>query len=299
MFDPDYDCFIQIIETGSISAAARRRGVSTASLSKRLVRLEDRLATQLIHRTTRRLTLTSSGKELFELLLPIRAKLREAENRLVDGTCHIRGALRISAPTSYGRMHLLPLLPGFLETYPDVELRIDLSDEFVDLLVGKYDAAIRIGIAVDPELVGHKIGTSSRILCASRKYIERFGEPSDLAGLGEHRLLATDSQLPWHLDGPGGSVQFAGTSYVRTNSSEVVRELALEGCGIALRSLWDIGEAVRHGRVARVLPDYRGSHDAGIHVVHSRDRNLPLRVQAFVEYISRQTAESDLLPIDS
>lgn len=285
MFDPDYDLFLDIVEAGSISAAARSRKLSTAALSKRLARLEERLSTRLAHRTTRRLALTPAGQDLHDGLLPLRAALRAAEDRLSGRSALVGGRLRVTAPTSFGRMHVVPALPSFLARHPAAELTIDLSDEFADLLDGTCDLAIRIGARIGSGLVGHRLGTSHRVLCAAPAYLEGFGEPRTLADLRSHRLLATTTQLPWHLDGPDGSVVQQGRSHVQTNSSEVVRELALGGCGIALRSLWDVGEALRNGALRKVLPAYKGSQDVGIYAVHAPTPAVPATLRAFIDHL--------------
>lgn len=285
MFDPDYDLFLSIVAAGSISAAARERGLSTAALSKRLVRLEERLCVRLINRTTRRLTLTPAGRDLHEALLPLRSTLQAAEERISGRHALLGGPLRIAAPTSFGRMHVVPCLPGFMNDHPDVALSLDLSDEFVDLLDGSCDLAIRIGAQIGAGLVGQRLGTSHRVLCAAPTYIALFGAPATLPDLRQHRILATTAQLPWQLDGPNGSVIYSGQSHVGTNSSEVVRELAIAGCGIALRSLWDVSDELRQGKLMRVLPDFQGSHDVGIFAVHAPAPAIPARLSAFVRHL--------------
>ncbi|WP_327752277.1 LysR family transcriptional regulator (plasmid) [Sphingobium sp. SJ10-10] len=286
MFDPDYDLFLAIMEAGSISAAARSRGMSTAALSKRLVRLEERLSARLINRTTRRLALTPAGTDLYAALLPLRTSLKAAEERISGRHTLIRGPLRVSAPTSFGRMHVVPALPDFLARYPEIHLSIDLSDEFTDLLNGSYDLAIRIGARIGNGLVGHRLGGSLRVLCAAPSYLALTGEPMTLEDLGSHCLLGTATQLPWQLDGPEGTITYGGSSRVTTNSSEVVRELALGGCGIALRSLWDVTEALRHGALRRVLRQYQGSQEVGIYAVHAPTPTVPVRFKAFIDHLA-------------
>lgn len=295
MFDPDFDLFLGIVEAGSISQAARQRGLSTAAMSKRLARLEERLSVRLVNRTTRRLGLTPAGKDLHDALLPVRQSLQAAEERVSGRHAVLGGPLRITAPTSFGRMHVVPCLSPFLAANPDIALSVDLSDGFVDLLNGSCDLAIRIGAQIGAGLVGHRLGTSHRVLCAAPSYLAAFGEPTALADLRRHRILATTSQLPWHLDGPDGTVFFTGQSHVGTNSSEVVRELALGGCGIALRSLWDVGDALQQGGLRRVLPDYRGSQDVGIFAVHAPVPVLPARLTAFINHIATHMAAIEAL----
>lgn len=294
MFDPDYDMFLDIVATGSISAAARVRGTSVASLSKRLTRLEQRLGVRLANRTTRRLSLTEAGKDLANTLRPMRAELGAVEERLVGRKTDTRGPLRLTVPTSFGRMHVLPCLPGFLAAHSEVELTIDLSDQYVDLLGGTYDLAVRIGARMGSGLTAHRLGTSARVLCAAPEYLSRSGTPALLRDLAGHRLLAAEGQLPWSLDGPEGPVLLRGTSHVRTNSSEVVRELAIGGCGIALRSIWDVAKELEAGALVRVLNDYRGSQDVGIFAVHAPVPIMSARLRSLIDYLATHLS----IPVD-
>ena len=295
MFDPDYDLFLDILDAGSISAAARARNLSTAALSKRLVRLEERLSVRLLNRTTRRLAPTPAGLDLQSVLRPVRVSLKAAEERISGKETLTRGPLRVTAPTSFGRMHVVPCLPQFLVENPEVQFSLDLSDEYADLFDGSCDLAIRIGAQIGPGLVGHRLGTSHRVLCGAPTYLAAFGEPQTLQDLKHHQLLATNAQLPWQLDGPEGTVNQNGKSHIRTNSSEVVRELALAGCGIALRSLWDVGEELRKGALKRVLRQYQGSHNVGIHAVHAPAPAIPVRVTSFILALTKYFERSGAL----
>lgn len=284
-FDPDYALFVTVAESGSLSGAARRLHISPAMVSKRLQRLEGRLGVTLMHRTTRRLALTEAGERFRDDLGAILASLDAAEARVTGARGHVAGSLRVSAPTSFGRLHVAPHLGTFLRAYPAVELTFDLGDGFVDLLGERVDCAIRIASAVPANVVAHRLATSRRILCAAPAYLEDFGTPSTIGDLAEHRLLAAAGQMPWRLVGDGKAVQIARDSHVRSNSSEMVRELALGGVGIALRSLWDVGNAVRDGRLVHVLPTWEGSQDVGIYAVHLRSAAVPAAVSAFVAFL--------------
>jgi DNA-binding transcriptional LysR family regulator len=124
------------------------------------------------------------------------------------------------------------------------------------------------------------------VLCAAPSYLEAFGEPATLSELRNHRMLATTGQLPWQLEGPDGTVSHYGESHVQTNSSEVVRELAMGGCGIALRSLWDVSDALRQRTLRRILPQYQGSQDVGIFAVHAPTPAVPARLTAFIRHLA-------------
>lgn len=284
--DPDYALFVAVADSGSLSAAGRGLGISPAMVSKRLQRLEARLGVTLVHRTTRRLALTEAGQRFRDDLTAILATLAEAEARVTGARGEPAGRLRVSAPTSFGRLHVAPHLGAFLAACPQVALTFDLDDGFVDLLGDRVDCAIRIAASVPPTVVAHRLGTSRRILCAAPAYFAAHGAPESVAALPAHRLLAAEGQMPWRLVSRDGDAVIDGGSHVRTNSSEMVRELTVSGVGIALRSLWDVGDALRDGRLVQVLPAWEGSNDVGIYAVHLRTPAVPAAVTAFVRFLS-------------
>ena len=283
--DPDYDLFLTIMRAGNLTGAGREMGLSPAMVSKRLRRLEQRLGTQLLHRTTRKVAPTSRGHALHSDLLHIATLLQRAEDRVCARPDIPAGPLHISAPTSFGRMHLVPYLLEFLERHPRLEIKLDLSDDFVDLVEQQVDVAIRITEKPAANLTAHLLTTSERILCASPSYIEKHGEPKSIDELPSHQLLAASGQLPWRLAGPSGEGHIGGASYVNTNSSEVVRELAIAGAGIALRSLWDINDALNSGALRQVLPEMRGSDDIAIYALHQPDPRSSPAVDHLIAYL--------------
>ncbi|BAV63652.1 LysR family transcriptional regulator [Sphingobium cloacae] len=286
MMDPDYDLFAAIVAEGGLAAAGRRMRISPAMVSKRLARLEERLGARLIHRTTRRLALTAAGERLHDDLREIMTALDAAERRVSGAGAQASGTIRITAPTSFGRMHVAPWLGRFLDEHPRVAVHIDLSDDYADLLAARVDLAIRITVDPGQGLAARRLATNRRILCAAPAYLERFGVPRKLADLRKHRLLAAEGQLPWRLAGPDGPVTVDGTSHVRTNSSEVVRELAMAGVGIALRSLWDVSDALAAGHVRQILPKWEGSADVGLFAVHLPQPHPPLALSAFIDFLA-------------
>lgn len=293
--DAEYQLYARVIETGSLAAAGRALNLSPAMVSKRIARLEERLGAKLLHRTTRKLSTTEAGQRFYERVAQILAAAQEAEN-LVSGIAgDPSGLLRISAPTSFGRLHVAPHLKPFLDRWPRLQVELELSDAYADLVAERIDVAIRVAASIEGGLSGHKLAPNRRFLCASPAYLAEHGMPLRLKDLARHRLLAADGQLPWRLQGrpnakdsgakDSGPVSIPGTSILRTNSSEVVRELALAGLGIALRSTWDIGPDLRAGRLRVVLPEHPGAADVSIFAVHATSNYLPAGVLRFIEYL--------------
>jgi DNA-binding transcriptional LysR family regulator len=285
MMDRDYALFVAVVDAGSLSAAARRLRLSPAVVSKRLAALETRLGARLIHRTTRRLLPTAAGQDFHSDMVAILGAVSAAEARLAERSGAVAGRLRVSAPTSFGRMHIAPYLKDFLDRHPRVELELDLSDAYADLLAERFDLAIRIGASTGSGLTAQRLATSHRILCASSLYLAERGHPRTIGDLKSHSLLAADGQLPWRLEGPAGPISVDGNSRIATNSSEVVREMALAGIGIALRSLWDVGREIADGQLVRIIPDHRGSADVGIYAVRPAGREAPAAVSAFIAFV--------------
>lgn len=285
MTDSDYALFARIIEAGSLSAAARELLTSPAQVSKRLVRLEQRLGVRLVHRTTRQLALTAAGERFHEDVTHILRAIEEAENRLSGIRDEPSGRLRVSAPTSFARLHIAPHLHRFLEQFPKVELDFDLSDEKVDLYAGHVDLAVRITAEIPGNLHAHRLGLNRRILCASPTYLDHHGRPCTIDAIAGHRLLAADGQLPWRLTNGTRLRQIDGRSHVRTNSSEIVRELALCGGGIALRSLWDIHMELKEGRLEPLLPEWGAPANLGIYALHPRTPTITAATTAFVKFL--------------
>lgn len=293
MIDADYALFAAVVEAGSIAGGARSRGLSAPMASKRLQRLEARLGARLVQRTTRRLTLTAVGERLHGDLVTILAAATAAEARVTGQAGMVTGTLRIAAPTSFARLHLAPGLHDFAAAYPRVALDVRLSDGFTDLLAERIDVAIRIAADVPAGLERRRVSSSRRVLCAAPAYLADHGAPASLAELSRHRLLAADAQLPWRLVQDGRERRVDGTSAVRTNSSELVRELAVAGMGIALRSLWDVGALLADGRLIRVLPEWEGSRDVAIWTVWPRAPIVSPAVLAFADWVAATFAGAD------
>ncbi|MFB9953301.1 LysR family transcriptional regulator [Rhizobium puerariae] len=281
----DLEIFVKVAVTGSMSAAAKSLGISPAVVSKRIKRLEEQLGTRLLQRTTRQIGMTDAGKGFYDRIANVLTGIEEAEQFVSGRSTEIVGNLRISAPTSFGRMHIAPHLTAFMQAHPHLSIDLMLSDDFTDIIAEGYDVAIRISELKDSSLVARKLVQVRRILCASPSYIARHGAPEGMEDLAKHHCLTAHNGEPWRLEGPRGPLVYRPAGRLNTNSSEVVREAVIAGLGIALRSTWDIGSELKEGRLVRVMPEYEGSRNVSVSAVYPSRRHLPSKVRAFIEYL--------------
>ncbi|MBN9031133.1 MAG: LysR family transcriptional regulator [Rhizobiales bacterium 63-7] len=282
----DLDVFARVVSLGSMSMAGRALNLSPAVVSKRIKRLEDRLGSRLLQRTTRQISLTEAGQGFYERVLSILAGIDEAESYVSGRSARIQGMLKVTAPTSFGRMHVAPHLKPFLETHPDLSLHMVLSDDFTDIVGGGYDLAIRIAELGDSSLVARKLAPVRRVLCATPDYIFAHGMPESVEDLRHHLCLRPHNNDVWKLEGPRGAVTYRPQERLITNSSEVIREAVLAGMGIALRSTWDIGPELKSGRLVRVLPELESSRNVAVFAVYPSRQFLPAKVRLFIDYLS-------------
>jgi DNA-binding transcriptional LysR family regulator len=284
----DFDIFARVARTGNMSAAGREMGLSPAVVSKRISLLEDRLGARLFHRTTRQLTLTETGEGYFKRIVDILSLVEEADDFVSRRNTKPRGALKITAPTTFSRLILAPVMPAFIERFPDIELDIHLTDNFVDIIRDGVDVAIRIGELADSSLVARKLSPDRRVICAAPSYLATAGTPKTLADLDHYNCLSAGAQEYWKIEGPDGEHQLRLRGNIRSNSAEVIRESLLAGLGLGLRSLWEIGPELKSGALQVVLPQYRGSSSVAIHAVYPCREFMPAKVNAFIEYLAEQ-----------
>ena len=282
----DLEIFARVVGAGSMSAAGRELGLSPAVVSKRLRRLEDRLGTRLLQRTTRQIAMTEAGQGFYERVVAILAGVEEAETFVTRRSAIARGTLKISAPTSFGRMHIAPSLAKFMEDNADLNVNLLLSDELVDIVGEGFDVAIRIAELADSSLVARKLAPVRRVLCASPGYLAKTSQPQSLADLEHHNCLTHQVSDTWRMEGPDGVVNVRPEGSLSTNSSEVVREAVQANMGIALRSTWDIGQDLAKGRLVRVLPDYESTTNVGIYAIYPSRQFLPVKVRVFIDYLA-------------
>ncbi len=282
----DLDIFARVARTGNMSAAGREMGLSPAVVSKRISLLEEQLGARLFQRTTRQLTLTETGKGYFERIVDILNLVDEAEEFVSRRNTKARGVLKVTAPTSFAKMHIAPHLGTFLTRYPEIELDFYLTDDFVDIISRGYDVAIRIGELPDSSLVQKKLAADRRVIVAAPSYLEKAGTPKCLADLDLHNCLSAGAQEFWRVQGPDGQHQMKVKGSIRSNSAEFVREAIVKGLGLGLRSTWDIGPELKSGALQVVLPEYRGVEGSAIHALFPCRDFLPTKVNAFIDFLT-------------
>lgn len=279
--------FVQSALRSSLSAAARADGVTPAIVGRRLDALESRLGVRLLTRTTRKLTLTFEGQAFFEDCQRLLNDLANAEASVSLGGVKASGHLRLSAPAGFGRKHVAPLVAEFLDANPEVTVNLDLSDRLVDLVNEEIDCAIRIGELADSSLVSLRLGDMRRLLVASPEYLARRGIPHALKDLARHECLSLGQQRGWTFtdpDQPGGNITIKVTGRLECNDGAVLHDWAVAGRGLAWRSLWEVGEDLREGRLVSVL-DGSAAPPIGIYAVFPQRRQLPLRVRLFIDLL--------------
>lgn len=282
----DLEIFARVARTGNMSAAGREMGLSPAVVSKRISQLEDRLGARLFQRTTRHLTLTETGAGYFKRVVDILSLCEEAEDFVSRRNTKPRGQLKVTMPTTFGRRHVAPYVGAFLQRYPEIELDVHLTDNFVDIIREGYDLAIRIGELEDSTLVARKLAPDTRVICAAPTYIEKHGAPASLADLDLHNCLSAGAQDLWRLEGPDGPCQTRPNGNVRSDSGEFIHELLRAGVGLGLRSTWDIGPDLENGSLKVVLPKYRGSPSVAIHAVYPCREFMPAKVNVLIEFLA-------------
>ena len=284
--------FISVIECGSISAAAEQVGQTPSAISRTLSRLEAKLETTLINRTTRRMDLTEEGKFFLERARLILAQMEELEERLSLRQQTPAGRLRINAASPFMLHSVVPYVAEFRALYPDIQLELNSNDLIIDLLEQSTDVAIRIGALADSTLHARSLGSSPLNILASPAYLNKHGTPGSVAALAEHVLLGftqTESLNHWPLRHAEGDRLFIQPA-IAASSGETLRQLALAGEGIVCLSHFMTHEDIRLGRLSIILPDANTGYRQPINAVYYRNSQLALRIQCFLDFIQQKMA---------
>lgn len=282
--------FARVVAAGSLSAAARDLGLSPALVSRKLAALEARLGVRLVHRTTRSLHLTVEGARYFDACSRVLAEIEEANAEVSRGRAEARGALKVALPASFGHQHVAPLIPKFAERYPKVELALSLSDRRVSVVDEGFDVAITIAHLEDSSLAARKLAPNRRVVCASPEYLRRHGMPRAPADLAAHNCLTTsDFSMSWDYrdaHGRAGSARVHGR--YACDNWEVLREWALAGLGVALKSTWDVYRHLQDGSLISLLPGYSFHSDVAIYAIYPHRRLLPAKTRVFIDFLAEE-----------
>lgn len=282
--------FARVVEDKSFSAAARRLGLSKSLVSKQVARLERSVGARLLNRTTRALSLTEAGTVFYEHCARIVEEADAAKQAVGRLQSAPRGLLRLTVPVAFGRLHIAPALPHFLERYPEVEIDLTTTDRFVDLAEEGYDLAIRIAGEPAPTLVARRLAPVNRKLVATPDYFARHGVPETPADLRRHNCLTYtyfNPQDPWRLRGPDGEISVRARGNLRVNDDDALSAAVLQGLGVALLPTFIIGQELQSGRLHAALSQYIPV-ERHIYAVYLANRQVSAKVRAFIDFLSER-----------
>jgi LysR family transcriptional activator of dmlA len=286
--DTPMGLFHLVAAKGSLSGAARELAISTSAVSKRLARLEQHLGVRLLHRTTRRISLTDEGELYLQGASRILADIGELERRVGDRRVAPQGLIRVNATFGFGRRHVAPALLEYARRYPEVQVQLDLSDRPLNLVEDGYDVGIRVGTPGDTALVARRLAPNHRVVCGAPSYLRARGRPQVPRELASHDCLilrqdGADYAL-WRFSSGGRTETVRVRGSLASNDGEVVRDWAIAGRGLILRSWWDVADAVARGKLETVLDGYR-TPEANVYAVYPMPRTLPAKVRLLVDFL--------------
>ena len=282
--------FVAVATHQSFTEGAKRVGISTKLASKYVGQLEQRLNAQLLHRTTRSVTLTDTGRSYFDRCLPLIEQFDELEDLVQLRQADLSGRIRITAPTGYGAMHLVRLLHPFQDAHPDVEIELHLSDHNISLVDEGFDLALRFGTLKDSNLVARKLMDMRIVCCASPGYLKAHGVPQQPQALTTHNCLVQtigSQNDQWDFKGPDGIYKVPVSGNFRANSPPAVASMAADGLGIARMPLYTAQPYLDDGRL-QLLFEEAEARVIGMYAVYPPSRHLTVRIRALIDHLAAQ-----------
>lgn len=302
----DMDLFVRVVKNSGLAVAGREVGLSPASMSARMNALEAHYGTRLLNRSTRHVSLTETGQQFYESCLRILGDVSEVESQILGNQDLLTGSLRITVSSDVGRQHIAKVLSQFVEKNPNITPYLHLSDSIVNISEDGFDCAIRHGNLPDSSMIAKKLASNHRVLCASPQYLKQKGKPKNPQALQDHNCLTmtrgNEPLINWYFknnaeDG-SSDLQTVGIKSSRSsNDGAMVRQWALEGAGIALKSYLEVADDIKEKRLVIVLEEYmpdfikgrdkrkqsqNSSNSADLHVVYPSRQYQPKRVKAFI-----------------
>ncbi|NPE54145.1 LysR family transcriptional regulator [Dickeya dadantii] len=284
--------FVEVVDAGGFAKAGERLALTRSAVGKAIARLEERLGVQLFQRTTRTQSLTEDGQQYYERCIRAIDELRAGEALLESGRREVAGKLRVSLPVLFGRYCVAPILRNYARQHPRLELELNFSDRYVDLIADGFDLALRNGtLGNESSLRARRLVSQRKVLCAAPAYLAAKNEPRSLEDLSEHDLLAywrKDHGMPWRLpDSTGELVDIQVTSRMRFNDLEVVADAAVEGMGIAWLPHWLIRERIQRGALVEIWGDRPGAV-MECYAVWPAAHHLPLRCRLAIDVLAAE-----------
>lgn len=284
--------FNAVVDAGSFVKAADALDLSKAAVSRYVVDMETRLGVRLLHRTTRKLSLTEEGQVFYARSKELLAELQEAEDEVTARVDAASGLLRINAPFTFGILHLAPLWGAFKALHPKVSLDVTLADRLVDLVEEGYDVAIRIAKLENSSLVSKRLATTRIVLCASPQYLAQHGTPQHPSELINHAIISysyRSAKDEWTFTGPQGSVSVKTKPCIHTNNGDTCRAAALSHQGVILQPTFLVGKDLADGSLVELMPSYR-SEELGIYAVYPTRKHVSAKVRALIEFLATHFA---------
>jgi LysR family transcriptional regulator, transcriptional activator for dmlA len=287
----DLAFFTELMRYGSLAALARELGVTPPAVSKRLFLVEERLGAKLLHRTTRRISLTHEGELYLQNGARILSELNELESAISASRAVPKGLLRVNATFGFGRKQIAPAVSDFVRRYPEVEVQLQLTDRAVSLQDSSFDIGIRFGGIPDARIFARKIAANNRFLYAAPRYLAHAGMPTNPTELAAHSCIVireSDTAYgTWHLIKGNRTETVKVRATLSTNDGEVALDWALKDHGIILRSEWDAAPFLRSRRLVRVLPDW-STPSADIFAVYAEKASVTAKVSVFLDFLSER-----------
>src|SRR5205807_3794996 len=287
--------FSQVVESGSFAKAAERLGLSTSAASRHIAELEAHLQTRLLNRTTRRVSLTESGRAFYERSIQLLADLEEAEQGAARAAVVPRGTIKLTAPVNFGARHIAPAIAAFLAQHREVRFDVSLSDRVVDLVEEGFDLGIRIGVAGSGNIVARKLGETRLVPCASPGYIRAHGAPQAPEELEKHNCFTYEYVTPRNLwrfrDASGHERAVRVRGSLHSNNGDLLAEAAARGAGIVFEPAFIVGRDVRTGRLVPLLQDFVPL-PVPIYAVYPSRKHLSAKVRLFVDFLVERFAEA-------